>query len=82
MIKKAPYSKFIITPLNSQLIFFSGVVGINMQTREMEAKGFSAEVSQMFKNLRSNLDEAKVETNQILKVTVVLKDINKYCEFN
>ncbi|WP_163327990.1 RidA family protein [Desulfurobacterium thermolithotrophum] len=73
-----PYSQGI---LSGNLIFTAGQIGINPKTGKLE-ETFEKQVLQALKNLEAILNKVGASKCSILKVTVFLKDITKFKEFN
>ncbi|ADY73631.1 endoribonuclease L-PSP [Desulfurobacterium thermolithotrophum DSM 11699] len=73
-----PYSQGI---LSGNLIFTAGQIGINPKTGKLE-ETFEKQVLQALKNLEAILNRVGASKCSILKVTVFLKDITKFKEFN
>ena len=73
-----PYSQGI---LSGNLIFTAGQLGIDPTTGEL-VNGFENQVLQALRNLEAVLNAAGASKCSILKITVFLKDINRFAEFN
>lgn len=73
-----PYSPAVDT---GNLIFFSGQIGITSDG-SLKNDSFESEVLQIFKNIDELLYSSSCTKKNIAKVTIFLKDINKYKEFN
>lgn len=63
------------------LIFLSGQLGRNPDTKELE-KGFNAQVKRVLQNLKELLTTANSSMDKVLKVTIFITDINKVKELN
>ena len=77
-----PYSKFLRAPLNSQAVYFAGVIGLNPDSGNIDATNFEDELIQLLKNIDSVLAEAKVVKENIIKVTVFLDSMNDFASLN
>lgn len=73
-----PYSQGI---LSGNLIFTAGQIGINPENGKV-VNGFDSQVLQALRNLEAVLNEAGASKCSILKVTVFLKDMDKFSSFN
>jgi 2-iminobutanoate/2-iminopropanoate deaminase len=74
-----PYSQGI---KNGNMIFLSGQLGINPRTKELVSGGVEAETHQIFKNIQSILKEEEASLDNIVKVTVLLKDMGDFKKVN
>ena len=73
-----PYSQAIVT---GDLVFLSGQLGINREKGGLE-EGVEAQTRQAFKNIQAVLAEADLNLNHVVKVTVLLKDIEDFAKVN
>lgn len=73
-----PYSQAIVT---GDLVFLSGQLGINREKGGLE-EGVEAQTRQAFKNIQAVLAEAELNLNHVVKVTVLLKDIEDFAKVN
>ncbi|MEO2068525.1 MAG: Rid family detoxifying hydrolase [Desulfurobacteriaceae bacterium] len=73
-----PYSQGI---LSGNLVFTAGQIGVDPKTGKL-AEGFENQVVQALKNLEAILNKAGASKCSILKVTVYLKNINRFKDFN
>ena len=73
-----PYSQAIVT---GDLVFLSGQLGINREKGGLE-EGVEAQTRQAFKNIQAVLAEAELKLNHVVKVTVLLKDIEDFAKVN
>ncbi|MDO4432518.1 MAG: Rid family detoxifying hydrolase [Aerococcaceae bacterium] len=73
-----PYSQAIVS---GNLVFLSGQLGINPETSQL-LEGIEAQTRQAFDNIRSVLKEADLTLNDVVKVLVLLKDINDFATVN
>jgi len=75
-----PYSQAIITNSN-ELIFTSGQIGIDPSTSDL-VEGIEKQTHQVFKNLIAILNESGSSLKNVVKTTVLLKDINTFALVN
>lgn len=74
-----PYSPAI----NSDgLIFFSGQVAIDNTTGKIISEDIKEQTEQCFKNLNHLLSSAHITTENIIKTTIYLTDINDFTTVN
>lgn len=73
-----PYSQAVY--FNGTL-YISGQLPINPETGKMP-EGIKAQTDQALKNVKAILEEAKFTLNDVVKSTVLLKDINDFAEMN
>ncbi|MGX7091604.1 RidA family protein [Hutsoniella sourekii] len=73
-----PYSQAIET---DQLLYVSGQLGLIPESGEM-AERLAEQTKQSFANIKAILQEAGLSMNDIVKVTVLLTDINDFAEVN
>jgi len=71
-----PYSQAIIVNCN-ELIFTSGQIGIDPVTNNL-VEGIENQTHQVFKNLIYILREARSGLENVVKATILLKDINNF----
>lgn len=64
------------------LVFTSGQLGIDPSTGELVPGGIEAETRQALQNIGSVLEAAGSSFEQILKVSVFLRDINEFGRMN
>lgn len=76
---KAPYSQAVIM---DNLVFVSGQVAMDPNTKAMVSGSLEEEVDQVMANLKSLLKEMGSSLEKVLKVTVFLTDMNKFLSFN
>jgi 2-iminobutanoate/2-iminopropanoate deaminase len=74
-----PYSQGVIA---GDWFFVSGQLGIDPLTGEMVAGGAAAEADQALKNVRAILRSAGAEMNQVVRVTLYLKDLDNFSQVN
>jgi 2-iminobutanoate/2-iminopropanoate deaminase len=73
-----PYSQGI---LSGNLVFTAGQIGVDPESGKL-IEGFENQVIQALKNLEAVLNKAGASKCSILKVTVYLKNINRFNDFN
>lgn len=73
-----PYSQAIRT---GSLVFLSGQLGINKETGQL-AEGLEAQTQQAFKNIAYVLDSEGLTLANVVKVTVLLSDIQDFSQVN
>ena len=74
-----PYSQGI---KKGNTIFLSGQLGINPEKKELVSGGVIAETHQIFKNIKAVLKEEDSTFDDIVKVTVLLKDMEDFKKVN
>lgn len=74
-----PYSQAIIT---GNTIFVSGQLPINPETGAFAEGGIKAEARQSLTNIKNILAEAGTGMDSVVKVTVLLADINDFAAVN
>ena len=74
-----PYSQAVEA---GNLIYFSGQIPIDAETGKLIDGDISAQTEQCFKNLLKVLNFANLTTDNIVKVTVFLTDMNDYATVN
>lgn len=62
--------------------YFSGQIGINHNTRELVTGGIEAETIQALENIRDVLRVHKLQLTDVVKVTVILENIEDFKVFN
>ena len=75
---RAPYSTYTQV---GNLIFVAGQVAMEPQTQETP-KSFAEQLHLILKNLKTILESAGSDLENILKTTVFLKDLSNYAEYN
>ncbi|MCW6658950.1 Rid family detoxifying hydrolase [Aerococcaceae bacterium NML191292] len=73
-----PYSQAVET---GNLVFLSGQLGIDRQTGQL-VDGIEAQTAQAFKNIEYVLAEAGLTLANVVKVLVLLADINDFATVN
>ncbi len=74
-----PYSQGI---RNGNMIFLSGQLGIDPEKKKLVSGGVEAEAHQVFKNIKAVLSEEDANLDDIVKVTVLLKDMADFKTVN
>lgn len=75
----APYSPAV---KGGGFIFISGQLGLDPVTNQLVEGGFEAECRQALSNLKNLVEAAGSTLDQVVKVTVFLKDINDFARLN
>jgi 2-iminobutanoate/2-iminopropanoate deaminase len=78
ILLKAPFSQAV---KSGYFIFVSGQIGINPKNNKL-VEGFENQTRQSLDNLFAILKKAGCKAENVVKVTVFLKDMNNYSEFN
>lgn len=74
-----PYSQGIQT---GDLFFLSGQLGLNPETGKMVEGGIEKQTHQVFKNIQAVLESEGLTLNNVVKVLVLLSDINDFAAVN
>lgn len=74
-----PYSQGIQT---GNLFFLSGQLGLNPETGKMVEGGIDKQTHQVFKNIQAVLESEGLTLNNVVKVLVLLSDINDFAAVN
>lgn len=74
-----PYSQAI---KSGNLLFLSGQIGLDPQTKAIVPGGVEAQAQQIFKNIKAILAEAGAGMNHVVKATVFLKDMSDFTRVN
>jgi 2-iminobutanoate/2-iminopropanoate deaminase len=74
-----PYSAGII---HGDLVFASGMLGLDPQTGELAPGGIEAETRQSLTNLAAILEAAGSSMSQVVKTTVFLRDMADFPKMN
>jgi len=78
-IPKLPYSQAVIY---GDLIFISAQVPTHPQTGEPETGDVQAQTRQILRNVSGILEDAGTSLENMVKVTVILKDRSLFADFN
>lgn len=63
-------------------IFLSGQIGLDPSTTELVDGGCKAQLQQVFKNMHAVVRAAEASFNDIVKLTIYLKDLNDFSLVN
>ncbi len=74
-----PYSQAVQA---GDMIFCSGVIGLDPDTKELVQQSFEAEVRRLMENLSMLLEDCGTGLDRVVKTTVFLADIDQFGEFN
>lgn len=74
-----PYSQAVRTGL---VVFLSGQIGLNPQTKEMVGDDFEAQVRQAFANLEAVAKAAGGSLRDAVKLTLYLTDLGQFGKVN
>lgn len=74
-----PYSQAINA---GNLIFTSGQLPVDPETKQLVGKSIEAQTRQCFDNLKNILTAGKSSLDQVIKITVFLKDLNDFSVMN
>lgn len=78
-IPKFPYSQAVIY---GDLIFISAQVPVDPETGQMDPGDVKAQTRRILKNVGAILEDAGSSLDNVLKVTVLLKDRSLFADFN
>lgn len=76
------YSHAATAESSAKLFFISGQLPITPEGRKLTGESFQSQVKQVFANLDEVLSACQCERNDLIKVTVYIKDIRLWPEFN
>ena len=74
-----PYSQAIKA---GNSIFVSGQLGLNPSTGDFDADEIKTQTKQSLENLKSIIEEAGYSLSDVVKTTVLLKDIGEFADMN
>ncbi len=74
-----PYSQAVLT---GNLLFISGQVCIDPSTGNLKNKDIQEETHQVMHNLRSILQEARLDFSHVVKTTIFLTDMHQFGAVN
>ena len=74
-----PYSQAIEF---NNMIFTSGVIPVNPETNELVTGPIEVQAEQAIRNLAALLKEAGSSTDNVVKTTVFIKDMNDFAKVN
>lgn len=75
----APFSDAVET---ENLLFLTGQIGKNHKVGKLVEGGIEAETRQVILNIKDVLDQHNLTLDDVVKCTVILKDINDFKAFN
>lgn len=75
----APFSDVVES---NGLLFLSGQLGMDHNTRLLVEGGIEAETKQCIENIKAVLEHQQSSLDKVVKCTVILKDINDFAAFN
>jgi 2-iminobutanoate/2-iminopropanoate deaminase len=78
-VENAPYTPGVIW---GNLVFVSGQVPMDPETRKIKEGDFESHVRQCIANVERVLKEAGTDLEHVLKVTVFLSDMNNFTRLN
>ncbi len=74
-----PYSQAVV---KGNYLFISGQLPINPATGKIEKATSGEQARQSMENIKSILEECKLTTNDLIKTTIFVKDLNCFAEVN
>ncbi|MFW5867948.1 MAG: Rid family detoxifying hydrolase [Armatimonadota bacterium] len=74
-----PYSQAVRA---GEMIFCSGVLGLDPETKELVQDSFEAQVRRVMDNLSMLLEDCGADLASVVKTTVFLVDMQQFSEFN
>jgi 2-iminobutanoate/2-iminopropanoate deaminase len=74
-----PFSDAVET---DNLLFLTGQIGKNHTTGELVSGGIKAESKQVIENIKAVLEYHELSLDNVVKCTVILKDIEDFKDFN
>ena len=77
--KDAPFSDAVET---EDFLFLAGQIGMDHTTRTLVEGGIQKETEQSIKNIQAVLEHHGLSLDNVVKCTVILKDINDFSAFN
>jgi len=75
----APFSDAVET---EHLLFLTGQIGKDHQSGQLVEGGIKAETRQVIENIKAVLEHHNLGLEDVVKCTVILKDIKDFSEFN
>ncbi len=75
----APFSDVVQV---GDMFYLSGQIGMNHTTRTLVPGGITAETKQALENIKAVLEQHGLDMFDVVKCTVILKDINDFKAFN
>lgn len=77
--QQVPYSDMVES---NGLMFLSGQIGMDHKTRTLVEGGIEAETKQCIENIKAVLEHHKSSLDNVVKCTVILKNIEDFAAFN
>ncbi len=77
--QNTPFSDAVET---DDLLFLTGQIGRNHKEGTLVEGGIKAETKQVIENIQAVLQHHNLELDNVVKCTVILKDINDFAAFN
>ncbi|WP_084523887.1 RidA family protein [Adhaeribacter aquaticus] len=74
-----PYSQGVIA---NGLLFISGQLGINPETKVLLNESYETETTQVMENLKTILKAAGLDFKDVVKTTIFVKDISQFAKVN
>jgi len=74
-----PFSKAVRV---DDMLYLSGELGTDPETGELPEGGIKAETEQALKNIKNTLEKYGSSLDNVIKVTVMLADINEWADMN
>jgi 2-iminobutanoate/2-iminopropanoate deaminase len=74
-----PYSQAIEA---NGFVFLSGQIAIDPKSNKLVENTIEAQTSQIFRNIKAVLSEAKINLQNVVKCTVFMKDLNDFNKMN
>jgi len=74
-----PYNQAVVA---GNLLFTAGQIAIQPETGEFISGGIKEQTRLVLQNISAILVKAKIDLNQVVKITVFLKDINDFFSMN
>jgi reactive intermediate/imine deaminase len=66
----------------NNIVYLSGKIGLNPETKLLAKGGIKAEAKQTLENIKDSLNKYGFTMNQVVKCMVMLTDINDFKAFN
>lgn len=74
-----PYSQAVRA---GEMLFCSGVIGLDPETRQLVEDSFEAQVRRVMDNLSMLLEDCGTSLDNVVKTTVFLADMGQFAAFN
>ena len=74
-----PYSQAVEA---NGMVFVAGQLGLNPETRQLVTGGVEAETAQVMENIKAILGAAKLSMDNIVNVTIYVKDLANFPKIN